>query len=93
MKEIKVGKLVCIWIGINIIISIFMADYFDGKAERTLVSVIIKSIILLVLLMVGRINKKIVFERIEDFKKKFKFKEIIVIVIMQILISRCFERI
>lgn len=87
MKEIKVGKLICIVIGINIIIGIFMSEFFDGKAVRNLAVVIIKSVILLVLLIVGKVNKKIVFERIADFKKKFKFKEIILIVITQILIS------
>ncbi|MGL5086207.1 MAG: lysostaphin resistance A-like protein, partial [Clostridium sp.] len=87
MKEIKVGKLIAIALGVQIIGAIAILILFGVNIDNNLVSLILTVSTLLVILKVGKVNKELIKERVSDFKKKFKLKEIMGLVGTQMLLS------
>ena len=86
MKEIKIWQMILIW-GITIISSVFGILIFAevaGIHEDVLMNIsdivvtfIMFLLILIITLIFGRVNIKLIKERYSDFKKKVNIKEII----------------
>ena len=96
MKEIKIWQMILIW-GITIISSVFGILIFAevaGIHEDVLMNIsdivvtfIMFLLILIITLIFGRVNIKLIKERYSDFKKKVNIKEIISFVATQLLLT------
>ncbi len=87
MKEITIRKMLFIWFSIEIAIGVIDLSIFKGDINSNILYLISSILIILILLKSGNVNKNLIVERIDDFKGKFKFREIILVVITQILLS------
>lgn len=87
MKEITIRKMLLIWFSIEIAIGVIDLSIFKGDINSNILYLISSTLIILILLKSGNVNKNLILERIGDFRGKFKFKEIILVVITQVLLS------
>ena len=96
MREIKIWKMILIW-GITIISSVFgilifaevagIHEYVLMNISDILITFIMFLLILIITLIFGRVNIKLIKERYSDFKKKVNIKEIISFVATQLLLT------
>ncbi|MGL5351921.1 MAG: lysostaphin resistance A-like protein [Clostridium sp.] len=87
MKEITVWKLIGICLGVQVVGVISILIMFGKSFDGNLVTLILSASTIAVLLKVGKVNKELIMERINDFKKKFKLKEIMGGIGVQMLLS------
>lgn len=91
MKEIKVWKIALIWLFIPQVALLVLLMFMDVARVENISDVILSFVmfiaLLLTLFMVGRVSKKLVLNCYEDAKRKIKVKEIIEVVLTQIVLS------
>ncbi|WP_195990165.1 type II CAAX endopeptidase family protein [Clostridium sp. D53t1_180928_C8] len=92
MKEIKSWKVILIWFivpaAVSIISTLFLLLLNPSQdINGVLASFISFLSMLLIILMFGKVNSKLVTERYKDLKCKFNIKEIISVTITQIFLS------
>ncbi len=87
MREITIRKILLIsFLGEFLLLGI-LALIFDSDTNLNVLMLISLIATMLMVLKSGKVNKALMVERLDDFKSKFNFKEIILVVITQILIS------
>ena len=92
MKEIKIWKVILIWFIVPVavsLISTILLLILNPYKEINVVLILFISFLsmLLIILMLGKVNSKLITERYKDLKCKFNIKEIISVTVTQIFLS------
>lgn len=87
MREIGIFKALLIYFGPQLLVIIGTLIFFGEDINLNIISLIGSLITIFIIFKCGKINKALIIRNIENFKKKFNFKEIIIVVLTQILIS------
>ncbi|MEN8076385.1 type II CAAX endopeptidase family protein [Clostridioides difficile] len=92
MKEIKVWKIILIWFITPLVVSlgsVLVLGVLNPYKEinDVVVMFIMFLAMLLIILIMGKVNSKLVIERYQNFKYKFDIKEIIFVTATQIFLS------
>ena len=91
MKEIKIWKMILIYIGTTflVVFGVTIYSFFKGTPEMNdlQLSFILSLSVLIVTLISGRVGIKLAKERFNNFKKVASVKEIIIVVATQIFLS------
>ena len=91
MKEIKIWKMILIYIGTTffVVFGVTIYSFFKGTSEMNdlQLSFILSLSVLIVTLISGRVGIKLAKERFNNFKKVASVKEIIIVVATQIFLS------
>ena len=91
MKEIKIWKVILIWFIVPVavsLISTILLLILNPYKEINVVLILFISFLsmLLIILMLGKVNSKLITERYKDLKCKFNIKEIISGTVTQIFL-------
>ncbi|WP_434792973.1 hypothetical protein TPDSL_20850 [Terrisporobacter petrolearius] len=91
MKEIKIWKMILIYLGTSFLVIFGVTIYSFVKGTQEIndlyLSFVLSLSVLLVTLMSGRVGIKLAKERFNNFKKVDSIKEIIIVVATQIFLS------
>lgn len=87
MREIGIFKALLIYFGPQLLVIIGTLIFFGEDINFNIIVLISSLSTIFIIFKCGKINKSLITRNIENFKKKFNFKEIIIIVLTQILIS------
>lgn len=87
MREIGIFKALLIYFGLQLLVITGTLIFFGEDINLNIISLIVNLSTIFVIFKCGKINKSLITRNIENFKKKFNFKEIIIVVLTQILIS------
>lgn len=91
MKEIKIWKMILIYLGTTflVVFGVTIYSFFKGTSEMNdlQLSFILSLSVLLVTLVSGRVGIKLAKERFNNFKKVASIREIIIVVATQIFLS------
>lgn len=90
MKDIKVWKIILIWV-LSPILVVIMAGVFSRifnlEVSDLTLDALVSLGILLMILKAGKVNILLIKERFKDFKNKFNIKEILSVVLTQVFLS------
>lgn len=87
MRDIKIRTIILIWIGIMICVGELPISYDDAMRNNGVIEAALTSIMLIILMIIGRVKLKLIKEKVIEFKEKVSLKEIIFLLVLGMIFS------